>query len=647
MIKINDYNNLNKLKIDNLTIKIIDKYNDDSYICKYKNNKLIIYFKNDYKLGDYVKITGVKSEIKEPNLKYLFNYKEYLKYQKIKLIVYSKYDYKIKSGFSHLILNYKIKEFIDNNFNYKTSEYLNVLLINNDNDFNEITRNKINTLSASHLLCISGLHLSLFISLIQIVNKIFKLKEDKLNLLICIFLSIYCVIVNFSYSVLRVSLVFILKYIFDKKKIEFSSLDILSLVGIIILILNNYALFSLSFQLSFLVSFGLILSNEYLNKLNIFKSLIMITIISNLITLPIIINLNNQINLISIIANLVLVIYFSYLFLPLSFGLLLFPFLEKFYLYLIFILEKIIDFFYKIDWFIIKIPSIDVFEKIILIIIVYNLLRGLYDKSYLKVYIPIFILFFIANSLKVNIRNNNEIIFFDIGQGDSSYYNYNGCSMLIDFYGSNYEYIYKKGIFELDYLVLTHGHDDHYSDLEKLLKSFKINNIMISYYDNTDIIKDIYKYQKKYKYNIVEVKSGDCVQCNKTSIKILNPLENSNNLNNISIVFKLPFYEYSILYTGDMEKDMEEKLVNKYKGYLKSDILKVGHHGSNTSSSENFIKYVNPKLSVISLKENNKFGFPSKEVINRLNYYDSNILITSIHQNVVVNYKNINKLIKK
>jgi predicted membrane metal-binding protein len=110
-------------------------------------------------------------------------------------------------------------------------------------------KNKINALSASHLLCISGLHLSLFISLIQIVNKIFKLKEDKLNLLICIFLSIYCVIVNFSYSVLRVSLVFILKYIFDKKKIEFSSLDILSLVGIIILLLNNYALFSLSFQL--------------------------------------------------------------------------------------------------------------------------------------------------------------------------------------------------------------------------------------------------------------------------------------------------------------------------------------------------------------------------------------------------------------
>jgi competence protein ComEC len=96
-----------------------------------------------------------------------------------------------------------------------------------------------------------------------------------------------------------------------------------------------------------------------------------------------------------------------------------------------------------------------------------------------------------------------------------------------------------------------------------------------------------------------------------------------------------------------MEKDMEEKLVNKYKGYLKSDILKVGHHGSNTSSSENFIKYVNPKLSVISLKENNKFGFPSKEVINRLNYYNSNILITSIYQNVVVNYKNINNILNK
>ena len=142
---------------------------------------------------------------------------------------------------------------------------------------------------------------------------------------------------------------------------------------------------------------------------------------------------------------------------------------------------------------------------------------------------------------------------------------------------------------------------ERYENIEKLLKIVKEKNI-----------------------NLIVVNQGDKISVEKDlEIDILWPDKNSlikeNSINNNSIVFKLIYKKYSILFTGDIEKIAEEKILNKYqKNELKTDVLKVAHHGSKSSSIEKFVKAVNPKIAIIGVGENNKFGHPNEDVINRL-----------------------------
>ena len=134
------------------------------------------------------------------------------------------------------------------------------------------------------------------------------------------------------------------------------------------------------------------------------------------------------------------------------------------------------------------------------------------------------------------------------------------------------------------------------------------------------------KLQQKRKINLISVQSKDIVSFDKkTRMKVLFPDTNNevseNKINNNSLVFKLYYKNLSILFTGDIEEEAESLLINLYREKLKSDILKVGHHGSKTSSTEDFIKYVKPKIALIGVGKNNNFGHPSDEVIKRLNAY--------------------------
>ena len=121
-------------------------------------------------------------------------------------------------------------------------------------------------------------------------------------------------------------------------------------------------------------------------------------------------------------------------------------------------------------------------------------------------------------------------------------------------------------------------------------------------------------------------------------LKVLSPgKELTNDINDNSIVMKLEYLSFYCLFTGDISKSIEQKLIKEYGSYLKSEVLKVAHHGSGTSSDESFVKMVNPKISLIGVGKNNKFGHPNDEVIDTLNSINSKIYRTDLNGEININ----------
>lgn len=227
--------------------------------------------------------------------------------------------------------------------------------------------------------------------------------------------------------------------------------------------------------------------------------------------------------------------------------------------------------------------------------------------------------------------------FIDVGQGDSCFImTKHNKKILIDGGGSESSsfdvgektlipYLLNQGVYTLDYVMISHFDTDHCGGVLSVLESLNVKMVMIPRQEeeswNYQRFKNIVK-QKRIKVKVV--KAGDRIKVDKdTYFDILWPQEKQiaeNRLNNNSIVAKLVYKNTSMLFTGDIEAIAEKEMVEKYKksSQLKSTILKVAHHGSKSSSIEELLGAVSPKIAFIGVGENNKFGHPNEGVLERL-----------------------------
>lgn len=208
-----------------------------------------------------------------------------------------------------------------------------------------------------------------------------------------------------------------------------------------------------------------------------------------------------------------------------------------------------------------------------------------------------------------------------------------------------------RGITKIDYLVISHFDSDHSANAREVLENLKVKNIIISKQVKiSNEFTEIMEIVKKRKVNIIIVQAGDVINIDKyTYLKILWPDNNNivdkNDLNNNSIVFKLCYKDFSIIFTGDIEKSAEEEITKIYnKEELHSTILKIAHHGSATSTKEDFLKRVTPKIALIGVGKNNNFGHPSEETINLLKAYGINIYRTDIDGEISIIIDNKGKM---
>ena len=236
---------------------------------------------------------------------------------------------------------------------------------------------------------------------------------------------------------------------------------------------------------------------------------------------------------------------------------------------------------------------------------------------------------------------NLKVHFIDVGQGDAVFLEFpNGDTMLIDAgekeYGTTVsEYIKNLGYNTVSYIIGTHPHSDHIGGLAEIIRGFNIGSVYLpkassttkTFEDLLDAIKD--------KGLLINTAKAGAVIIEKDNLKaeVLSPVKDEyTDLNDYSVVLKITYINNSFLFTGDAEAGVEADIERN----LSADVLKVGHHGSSTSSSKAFLEKVSPKYAVISCGSDNKYGHPHIEVINRLKKLNVTILRTDIHGNIVL-----------
>ena len=259
------------------------------------------------------------------------------------------------------------------------------------------------------------------------------------------------------------------------------------------------------------------------------------------------------------------------------------------------------------------------------------------------IFIALVVKYYGDYSFSSDVEVNGKFIasFIDVGQGDSIFLEFpNGKNMLIDA-GENYEsetvqsFINSKGYFSLDYVVGTHPHTDHIGGLESIIRRYEIGEIYLPKVVHTSkTYENLLTTINELGYKVNSAISGmEIINEKGLEVKILSP-KNSNysELNNYSVVIKIVFGNTSFLFMGDAEKVVENEILSE----VSADVVKVGHHGSDTSSSRDFVESVGAKYAVIMSGVDNQYDLPSDEVVSRWENSGAKVYNTSVNGNIVM-----------
>ena len=636
-----------KVDITNKKIFVIEEYHiNDLSLNLTLSNKIKIkakyYFKDEqektnfvkyYDLKDKIKIDYEVVELKKNNNKELFNYYKYLKNKNINInILIHKISLVQKTKNLLYILKNKIYRYIDSK---KTSKYMKAFILGN-NEIDKEYKKIYQKLGINHLFAISGMHISIFTMLFLKLFKLLKIDENKRYILVSIILVFYMFLTSFSASITRAGVFFILLAINKIYYFYIKPINVLLLTVSLILFINPYFILDIGFIYSSLISFFLIVYSSYLEDLSYFKSLLFVSIISLIVSFPITIYLNFEINILSFIFNLFYVPFVSIIFFPLLLINLILP-IDFLISFLIFIMEYISKLVINFSIFL-------TFKKIFIFVIFYYLLILLFTfTKFKKIVISLFIGLVLLHSNINYLYHHSNLYMIDISQGDSFLLYDNYEAILIDTGG-----VFKSktnqtediliplfkslGIKKINKIIITHGDFDHLGNSYSLVDKFKVDKV---YFNHNSYNKNELRLIEKLKKKKIDYEKMNSIKTKNFYLENLNYM-NTDNENDASLVINIRYKNKYMLFMGDASIKTEKYLLNNYN-FSNIDILKVGHHGSITSTSEEFLKEIRPRLALISCALVNKFKHPSNEVIKRLKKYNVKIYQTRYDGGVKIN----------
>lgn len=640
-----------KIDGNKLSLTLSDKENlFGTYYIKTEEEK--DYLINNLHIGEVINLEGNLKEPSNNTIPYSFNYKKYLYNKKIYYILDIS---KIEKNNVDINVFYKIKDYMYKRADkLEDNDYVYAFLLGKTYNIETNVVESYRNNGISHLFALSGLHVSIFSLFIMKTLKKLKISELKRYIITFLFLLLFSFISGFSPSILRASLLFFLLGLNKVFYLNIKTENIMYLVLFILLLINPYNLYNLSFILSFTTTYFLIISTDLINEKNYFKGLFKTSLLSFVSNLILSIYYFGYINPFGILLNMIFVPLVTYIIFPLTIITYILPIL----LPILKIFTNIMEFLsLKLSLLSIKIY----FPKIsIIIVFIYYILLLISIKKHTKKLIPILILLIIYIYIKPYFSSNAYIYYLDVGQGDSTLIVMPHLSktILIDTGGKiNYKtpdwkkqkkkysifkdsiipFMRKLGINRLDYLILTHGDYDHMGESINLIENFNVEKVIFNCGEFNDLENELIKVLDKKKINYYSCINKLNIDSNK--LYFLQTKKYNNENDNSSVVYT-ELNGYKFLFMGDAGIEKEKDILDKYNiGDI--DVLKAGHHGSKTSSSKEFINEINHKYSIISVGKNNRYGHPNKEVLNNLN--NSKIYRTDQDGSIMFKIKN-NKL---
>ena len=505
----------------------------------------------------------------------------------------------------------------------------------------------------AHILAVSGIHIGVLYSVLEFLLR--KSHGTVKDFFVIAFLILYAAVSGFSPSVIRAVMMIVLFIISKRVHKRYDLISAAGFTALIILLLNPYMLFNVGFQLSFVAVFSIGMIYPYLQKRVKYKNAVinmfLLLLTLQIGTAPLIAYHFNYFSIAAFFINIP-VILLAGMILPLGFLLFAVSFInaeifkwmavaESALLNFMIFINQEVSVIIKDAVHVISPPT--AFLILLYVIICFmtsEMLPSAVEKYKKMISITGVVLLIFLLIFKPTVNCQYEIVFLDVGQGDCIHIKApGGRNILIDGGGSpegnSYDvgkkvilpYLLKNGVKQIDLAIITHLHADHYKGIVSVMEEIKVNKTAMYKESSEPGVKElIVKSCKNNNSVITYLKKNDKINIQKDIFfKVLHPEEGYNNKeeNNNSLVLLLDYQGHKILFTGDIEEEAEYVLV-KGNIDLQSRVLKVPHHGSKTSSTEDLIEKVNPEAAVISVG-NNSFGHPAQEVINR--YKDEGVRV--------------------
>ena len=595
----------NKTQFNGVVYAVKDNY----FLLNSSGERLYVYQKgHSYDIGDYLSIEGKREDLSFATIESSFDFNDYLNKRGVYHALKAK---TIDVKFHNFIRINERREKVLKQFNEEERSIVGSILFSNGEE-SDLT-DDIKELHLARFLSASGIYVSVFASVLTFLFALF-LKDKYAELVAIIVLGLYTIFTFPRFSVLKIFLLLLIRWInkYPLKK-KFTYLTLVSSLGIFSLLMNRYLAYQDSFILGFSIPLISYLTRQIGGKGKIKPRIYKILLIY-LFFIPFEINYYNKIVILSLPFQLLVTPLF---FLVSVTSLLCFFYVPLYGMnkFFISILKWFISFI-KYAAFGIYFPD---FSGALYLIYYATYFIYLY---YLSIgFVPIHrsliigkIAFLLLYAFPINNCLSTEVSFVNVGQGDCTLIRYHNYVALIDTGGlttmdvatsSLVPYLRSKRIYKIDAIFITHYDFDHYGALESLKEHYSV--------------KSVYDYNSTYPVNVHGVEF--------TNYNHFYEDDSEENQKSLVLGFELSDTKYLIM--GDATSYVEKQII-KEQLPIECDILKVGHHGSDTSSCEEFIKYVSPSVAVISCGKNNKFGHPSKSVIATLKKYQIEIRRTDL-----------------
>lgn len=627
-------------------------------------------------IGDSrLSITGVFEETKTPSHEFAFDMASYLKSNgasaafSISQLVYMEPQEGFLAGMSKR--RDKLKLHIRSNFPESLRTEAEALLIGEREMLTAEQQRIQQTLGISHLFAISGLHIGIISALLYFMMLRIGIRKHHAMFILLAVLPLYALLAGGAPSVWRAvsmtSAVLILKLMGTRIPIA----NILLLSFILFLFLEPYTLYKIGFQLSYGASFGIIYSMKLLEKeTSPVKIGLMITFISQFTLYPLLLFHFYSLSLSSFAVNSLFVPLYTLIILPANLV----------FLFLTFVFPPAADFLFHFyepfrnfigrwtDWLAewphqMWIPGKPDAFFMCMMIIGILLFYSLSEKGFRWWKLGLGVMPAIVFTLVPYFDGALRVTFIDVGQGDSALVElpYRRGVYLVDTGGvlrfskegfsdrsRPFEvgrqvvapYLHGNGISSIDALILSHPDADHAEGADEILELFRVAEIhMTPGSQTTDLIMEL---GKELEDAVIRLPGrGSTWQKGDTLFTYLSPADGTYEGNNDSLVLMMEQEGFKILFTGDLEVDGEEAVLREYGELLAgTTILKVGHHGSKTSSGENFLAQLNPELSIFSAGKDNRYGHPAEEVIERFGQLELPTMNTAEQGSIEIVFRN-------